>query len=98
MLETAKEPVATIAYAIAGGVVAASGIVRLWLRRTQDTQQAHGEQLRLLTDRVTRIEASQQALTESLDRIESMVRALDGRMATMAQELGRVAGKLEARA
>lgn len=87
----------TVAYAVAGGIVASSGIVKLWLKRTQDTQVSHGRDLRRLTDRVTRLEASQEALTEALARIEGMIRALDGRMATMTQELGRVAGRLESR-
>lgn len=93
MLDT----VTTVAYAVGGGVVSAAGLVKLWAKRLQDTQQAHGKELRRLNDRVTRLEASQQALTETLDRIEGMVRALDDRMLTMTRELGRVAGVLEAR-
>lgn len=87
----------TVAYAVGGSIVAAGGIVKLWLKRMQDTQQAHGRDLRRLTDRVTRLEASQEALTEALGRIEGMIRALDGRMVVMTQELGRVAGRLEGR-
>ena len=54
-----------------------------------------GRDLRRLTDRVTRLEASQEALAEALARIEGLIRALDGRMLIMTQELGRVAGRLE---
>jgi hypothetical protein len=72
-------------------------VVKLWFKRMQTTQDSQGTDLAGLAVRVARLEAYQESLEGGLKHIEALILALDNRMASMTQELGRVAGRMEAR-